>query len=406
LTIARRGSSRRRAAGISAFAVLAVSLGLTACGSSGSGSAGAGAGSSAGKSAITIGVSAAETGYLSASSDLPFLQGIRYAVQAVNAAGGVSGHPLQLTHVLDEQSTAATGVANVNQLINADHVDVVMAGSDSTACASVQSAVTAAQVPMTCISPPPAGSAYQFQVAASVPGMVADIMGYVKAQHIPSVALVGVTTVYGQIIAKIIKGLAAKFGVKVVFSTTVAATATDLTATMQKVKAANPGAVLDSITGPEHVVEAKGAAAAGLTVPLIQITDTTNVFQEAAQAYPNLYFVTLPPQAYPSIPDSSLAAAVKPFWTMYKSKDNGNMAQIAAAAYGWDAVHILAAAMAKSGAFTGPKLQTALQGLTYQGTNSLYKYSASDHSGEATVANPDSIGHFSGGTLKIVFNAS
>jgi branched-chain amino acid transport system substrate-binding protein len=350
-------------------------------------------------------VSAAETGYLSASSDIPFLHGIRYAVQSINSAGGVNGHPLKLAAVLDEQSVAATGVANVNQLINEDHVDAIMAGSDSTACASVESAITTAKVPMTCISPPPAGSAYQFQVAASVPGMVLDMMGYIKSRHIKSVALVGVTTVYGQIIAKIIKAFAAKSGIKVVFTTTVPPTSTDLTATMQKVKAANPGAVVDSITGPEHVVEAKGAAAAGLTVPLIQITDTTDVFQSGAQAYPRLYFVTLPPQAYPSIPNQSLATAVKKFWTFYKGK-NADMAQIAAAAYGWDAVHILAAAMTKSGAFTGARLQAALQALAYQGTNSLYKYSASDHSGEQSVPNPDSIGHFTGNTLHIVYNAS
>jgi branched-chain amino acid transport system substrate-binding protein len=351
-------------------------------------------------------VSAAETGYLSASADIPFLSGLKDAVSAINSAGGVDGRKLVLSAVLDEQSTAATGVANVNQLINQDHVDVIMAGSDSTACASAESAVTAAQTPMTCISPTPAGSAYQFQVAASVPGMVADEMGYLKSRHVTSVALVDVSTVYGEIIGKIIKGLAAADGIKVAYTTTVSATATDLTATMQAVKAAHPGAVVDSITGPEHVVEAKGAAAAGLSVPLIQITDTTNVFQEGAQAYPDLYFVALPPQAYPSVPGAALASAIKPFWIMYASQNGGSTAQIAAAAYGWDAVHILAAAMAKAGAFTGPKLQAALQDLTYQGVNSLFKYSATDHSGESTVPNPDSIGHFSASKLQIVYNAS
>ena len=378
----------------------ATSLLISACGSGTSGS-----GSSGQKSPITIGVSAAETGYLSASSDIPFLRGVRYAVQSINSSGGVKGHPLKLAAVLDEQSVASVGVSNVNQLINQDHVDVVMAGSDSTACAAVESAITTAKVPMTCISPPPTGSGYQFQVAASVPGMVLDMMTYIKSRHIKSVALVGVTTVYGEIIAKIIKAFAAKTGIKLVYTTTVSPTATDLTATMQAVKAANPGAVVDSITGPEHIVEAKGAAAAGLTVPLVQITDTTNVFQAGAQAYPNLYFVTLPPQAYPSIPNKALATAAQKFYAFYKGK-GADMAQIAAAAYGWDAVHILAAAMAKSGAFTGAKLQAALQSLTYQGTNSLYRYSASDHSGENSVPNPDSIGHFVGNKLEIVYNAS
>jgi hypothetical protein len=62
--------------------------------------------------------------------------------------------------------------------------------------------------------------------------------------------------------------------------------------------------------------------------------------------------------------------------------------------------------MAKAGAFTGPKLQAALQQLTYEGVNSLYKFSASDHSGEKVVPDPDSIGRFSGSKLQIVYNAS
>lgn len=390
--------------GASALASLAIAV-LASCSSS-SGSPSSSGSTASSASPITIGVSAAETGYLSASADIPFLNGLKYAVSAINSAGGVNGHQLVLSAVLDEQSSAATGVANVNQLINQDHVDVIMGGSDSTACASAESAVNAAQTPMTCISPTPTGSAYQFQVAASVSGMVADEMGYIKSRHITTIALVNVSTVYGQIIGKIIKGLAAADGIKVTYTTTVSATSTDLTATMQAVKAAHPGAVVDSITGPEHVVEAKGAAAAGLSVPLVQITDTTNVFQEGAQAYPNLYFVTLPPQAYPSVPDAALSAAIKPFWSTYSSKNSGDTAQIAAAAYGWDAVHILAAAMAKAGAFTGPKLQAALQDLSYQGANSLFKFSAADHGGENSVPNPDSIGHFSGSKLQIVYNAS
>ena len=355
---------------------------------------------------INLGVSAAQTGYLSGSSDIPFLRGIRDAVQAINAEGGVNGRPLKLASVLDEQSVAATGVANVNKLLNETHVDVVMAGSDSTACASVQSAITAAQVPMTCISPPPAGSSYQFQVAASVPDMVKDMMGFIKSKNITSVALLSVTTVYGQIISKIIQGIAAADGIKIVANVSVPSNATDLTATMQQVKASNPGAVVDSITGPEHVVEAKGAAAAGLAVPVVQITDTTDVFQAGAKAYSQLYFVTLPPQAYPSIPDPALLAADKPFVQLYSTGNGGDVTQIAAAAYGWDAVHILAAAMTSSGATTGDKLRSALEGLTYQGVNSLYKYSATDHSGENTVANPNSIGQFVNDKLQIVYNAS
>jgi branched-chain amino acid transport system substrate-binding protein len=381
------------------------SVAIAACGSSSSGgSLGSGGSSGSSHDPVMIGVSAAQTGYLSASVDLPYISGIKLAVAAINKSGGVNGRKLEIAKLLDEQSTPATGVSNVNALINQDHVNAILAGGDSTACGSVESAVTRAQVPMICVARPPLGSPYQFEVSSSVVKMTQAIVAYVKQQGITKVAFLSADNDYGQIIGKVIDGAAASQGIHVVLSTTVSASATDLTATMQKVAAAHPGAVLDSLAGPDHVLEAKGAAAAGLKVPLIEMSDTLSTFKQATAAYPDLAFLAQAPQVYPDVADPALKTATGQFIAQYTAS-GGNLSGVAGAAYGWDAVHILAAAIQKAGSTSGSKVQSALQALTYQGAVANYEFSGKDHSGQLSGPNPNVIAQYKGGKLVVISKA-
>ncbi|WP_216894352.1 ABC transporter substrate-binding protein [Nocardia alni] len=350
---------------------------------------------------VVIGVSAAQTGYLS-SVDLGYIAGLRLAVQEINAAGGAGGRRLEISGVSDEQSNPVVGVQNVNKLVNADSVDAILAGGDSTACSAARPVVTRNQLPMVCVAPPPTGSAYQFEVSSSVGKMVETIMAYVKHLEVKSVAFLATTSVYGQLIGTLVKAAVQADGISISSTTTVSATATDMTATMQQVAASHPGAVVDSIVGPGHILEAKGAEAAGLDVPVIQMSDTLQTFEQAAAAYPRTEFVVQAPQAYPLIPDTALRQADQTFLTAYQAS-HGDSALVTSAAYGWDAVHILAEAVARSGSATGPKVQAELNSLSWQGAVSSYRYSTKDHTGQNATANPNSIGSYSGDKLHITF---
>ena len=352
---------------------------------------------------VKIGVDAALTGYLAASSDVPFVDGVRSAVASINKSGGVAGHKFALT-VVDDASTASTGVANANKLVSQQGVGVLMGGSLSAQCSAVAPIAAARKVPMTCIAPPPAtGASYAFQVAAGLFPMVATEASFAAYHlHAKKIAFLYSQTPYGEAAAGIIQALAPKFGLTVALSQGVDPNSSDLSTLMGQVKSQGVDAVLDNLTGPVHVVEAKGAATAGLTVPLVQTTDVTSVFRQAASAYSNEYFLALPPQAYPSVANPKLKKAnaklIKAF--------HGSTSMIGQIAYGWDAVHVIAAAVKKSGAVTGPKLQAALQSLKYAGTLSQFVYSAADHTGEKTVANPDVIAHFVNGAVRVVFTPS
>jgi len=380
---------------VAAAAVLGAIAALGGCASPEAGPTGSG-------DPIKIGVDAALTGYLSASSDIPFVEGVKLAVQSINDAGGVLGRQLDVS-VVDDASDAGTGVSAATKLITQDRVDVLMGGSLSAQCSGVAPIALSHQVPMTCIAPPPEdGADYVFQVAAGLAPMLATQLGFAASElGAKDIAFIFSQTPYGQAGEAVTKALSGKFGLNVVFSEGVDANSSDLAPLMAKIKDASPDAVLDFLTGPAHIVEAKGAETAQLGVPIVQTTDVTSVFRQASDEYDDLYFLTLPPQAYPSIPDADLKAANEAFAEAF----DGDVDTIGQAAYGWDAVHILAAAMEQSQATTGPDLRDALESLTYQGALSQFAYSAEDHSGEKTVANPNSIAHFVDGELTVVYSA-
>jgi branched-chain amino acid transport system substrate-binding protein len=140
-----------------AAAVIAVATVLAACSSSGGKSATtspSGGGSSRPSSSqsaaaptgtpIKIGVAAAETG--SAASLFKDAAEVTKAwASAVNASGGIAGHPVSID-LLDTKSDPATGLADVKQLIS-DKVSALMI-MDTNSEAQVAPAITASNIPV------------------------------------------------------------------------------------------------------------------------------------------------------------------------------------------------------------------------------------------------------------------
>jgi ABC-type branched-subunit amino acid transport system substrate-binding protein len=143
----RRGRARRWPVGIAAACTLALALG--ACSSSGASTGGSsGSGNSVGsgsKSPITVAGIEELTGPF-ASGFAPAAEGYKAAVVAINAAGGIDGHPLQLAGPFDSQSTPAGGTTSAQQAIAA-HPAFVIAGSASPEVAGNEPVLDQAGIP-------------------------------------------------------------------------------------------------------------------------------------------------------------------------------------------------------------------------------------------------------------------
>lgn len=121
--------------------VLGVCTALAACGGGGSksasnGTAAAGAGKAPSGTPIKLGVMADLNGTC-APIGASIRLGTDLAVQQLNAAGGVNGHPVQVQYA-DPQSDPSQAVQLATQLVQQDHVDVLVGSCLSSECLGVE----------------------------------------------------------------------------------------------------------------------------------------------------------------------------------------------------------------------------------------------------------------------------
>jgi ABC-type branched-subunit amino acid transport system substrate-binding protein len=130
------------------LSLLVVALCLTACSTARQAAPPAASGNAQGNQAtgtpIKIGYMADANG-TSAPVAAGMHLGTDLAVQQVNAAGGINGHPLQVTYV-DPQSDPTHASQMATQLIQTDKVDVLMGAVLSSECLVVQQLVARLQV--------------------------------------------------------------------------------------------------------------------------------------------------------------------------------------------------------------------------------------------------------------------
>jgi branched-chain amino acid transport system substrate-binding protein len=389
--------NRRRKAALGAVLGGVVLTGsLAACSSSSStGSSGGGKGGT-----VKIGLAIGKTGYL-AAVDTPFGNGVQLAADYLNSNGGMGGKKVEVVP-LDMQSNAAKAVPVTNQLINQQKVGVIIGGSTSAATAADAPIIAPRKVPMIAASVLPAGSKWVFSTLQPVAKTNQIDLDFAKSVKATKVAVLYSQTPYGQSAAASMGAAAKADGLTVVASEAVETSATDLTPQLSKAKAAGAQAIIDVLSGPVHIVEAKGAATLNLTVPVIMGTDEVATFQPAAQAYPASYMTGIAPQVFPKNTDPQIKAANDKFLPVYQAA-YGDKPGIGSAGRGWDSVMILAEAVKASGATTGDKLRDALAKVTYTGTMSAYKFSDDDLTGQVNTPNPLGIVKENAGKLDVVF---
>lgn len=385
-----RGGRGRRLLATLAGAALAGAA-LTACGSSSSGSTGG---------EVSIGLAVGQTGYL-AAVDTPFGNGVKLAADYLNSHGGMGGKKIKVT-TRDMQSNAAKAVPVTNELINQDRVGVLIGGSTSAATAADAPLIGPKKVPMIAASVLPDQDDWLYSTLQPV-SKTDDIgLNFAKSLKATKVAVLYSQTPYGQSAAASMKDAAKTDGLQVVASEAVETSATDVTAQLSKAKSAGAEAIIDVLSGPVHIVEAKGAATLNLGIPLIMGTDEVATFIPASKAYPQTYITGIAPQVYPKNTDPAIKAANAKFLPIYQ-KAYGSKPGIASAARGWDSVMILAEAVKASGATTGDKLREALEKVSYTGTMSAYKFSPDDHTGQTTTPNPLGIIKYDGSKFQVVY---
>jgi branched-chain amino acid transport system substrate-binding protein len=140
-----RRRSGRSARFIAIAVVTAATAGLAACSSGGSSS---GSGGTSNHDPYVIGFTSdfsSNFGYLG----LGLKAGLNSYWDAINKQGGINGHPVKMI-ALDDDSQVNRGVANVTQLVTADHAIAVAGVMYSVICSAAVPVLTQYKVPEIC----------------------------------------------------------------------------------------------------------------------------------------------------------------------------------------------------------------------------------------------------------------
>lgn len=196
---------------------------------------------------ITLGAAVSLSGIFSDGGHYS-LEGYQLGVAHVNAKGGVLGRPLALKYY-DDQSTGATGVRLYERLINEDKVDLVT-GPYGTAI-SAPAANVAAKYKMPMLLPETAdvvmfsrGNRYIFQGLGPVQTYLFGLLSIAHDHGYKKLAVIGGDTPFPHSLADATPSVMRGFGQGIVYQEFYPGNASDYSAIVEKVRAANPDVVL------------------------------------------------------------------------------------------------------------------------------------------------------------------
>ena len=356
---------------------------------------------------IKIGLSGPLTGG-SSSMGVSMRDGVKLAVDEINAAGGVIGRKIELIE-RDDEAKNERGVQIAQELINKEKVVATVGFINTGVALAAQRFYQDAKIPV--MNNVATGSAithqfdkdpdnYIFRNSAhdsiQAPMIVDEA---ITRRGFKRVAILADSTNYGQLgredlekalAAKSVKAVAIeKFNIKDV----------DMTAQLLKAKEAGAEAVLTYAIGPELAQIANGMTKLGWKVPMIG-SWTLSMANFIDNAGPGGEGARMPQTFIQEPTTPKRQAFIINYLKTFKPKGNRIDSPVSAA-QGYDSVYLLAAAIKQANSTEGPKIRAALEDLKapVDGVVTTYikPFTKTDH--EAITANIPVFGEVKGGRV-------
>ncbi|MBY0466495.1 MAG: ABC transporter substrate-binding protein [Burkholderiales bacterium] len=347
----------------------------------------------------------------SADFGTPMQNGVRMAVDEINALGGYLGRPVELV-VKDDTARPDVGRQRSEELV-ADKV-VATIGFCNTGVAQASLDVfqqarlpliipCATGTPLTARYPAP--ESYVFRTSAKdaiqAPFVVADIVrrGWTR------VAVFADTTGYGEAGLKDVEAALAERNLTPVHVARFAIDVKDLQAELKAAQDAGANVVFSYTVGPENAVIAKGRDALKWAVPQVGAWPLSFPFfvNGAGAAAEG----ALMAQTFIAEPSNERRAA---FLSGYARKFGGSKIPVPmAAAQGYDTVYLLLHALfgVKGGQLSGPAIKAALEDIprNYYGVVATYEKPFSVTDKDALTANMLVMGQVKNGVVTFAYPA-
>jgi branched-chain amino acid transport system substrate-binding protein len=349
-----------------------------------------------------IGIAAGLTGY-AATVDRAWTDGVRLAVDAVNAKGGVNGRKLEVV-VEDNRSEPQEAVTVYRKMMSSDKVDAFLSGCVSAGNLAAAGMVARAQIPMVLCSILPQNEDHVKWAFSTLPPARFEVekrFEYLKeATQIRKVAVLHDPTPYANLQKAAAEKSAATYGLQLVGIDQYKQDDADLSVQIGKMNSAGAGAVLKIGLGGTTLTAAKNIKQLGINMQMLTSIEDLAVFRPVAEVLGDrFFFVAAPSQVSDALPDGPLKKAINDFLTPWKAKHGDRDPNWAGR--GWDAVMITVAAIQKANSFEGPKVRDAIETLSaFQGTTGIYAFSPTNHQG--ITQNPFALATIQNGRVRIV----
>lgn len=313
-----------------------------------------------------------------AANGVPTRDGIQVAVEELNAAGGIDGHPVEVVFE-DDQSKPDQAVILANKLITQNRVLMILGASFGSTTNAIASVVDKQKVPHLS---PTAWTKEELRILPYTYYFLADFVSVadrmldfatrdLKAKR---VGILRLTREYGQIASEAFQKLKGKYGVEIVREERGNDPDTDFTPQLTNIRAAKPDVLVSWFANPAGAISIKNARQLGLTIPIIgpvsmATRPTITVGGAAAEGAIIQSFIAaedpLPRQRH--------------FVELFQGK-RGKLPEVFES-MGYDMARVAATALRKVGGDRpdSAKLREALEGAQYEGAMCILRYSGKVH---------------------------
>lgn len=307
----------------------------------------------------------------------------------INDEGGIDGVPIEII-IEDDETDPGKAAQAARKLIQQDGVIAIIGATITPSSLSIKEVVNEEGIPMISLSAgnPVTEGDYRwvFRTAPKDAVAVATILSYIEELgNIKKVAVLHDSNAFGQSGADEIQATAGDYGLEVVAVEKYETNAPDLTAQLNKIKQANPDAVIVWGTNPGPAIAAKTMKQLDMNIPYFGSHGIANAkfIELAGDAAEGVIFPAgklLVPEAIEE--SDPVKQVVDEFIAEYSQEYGENPNTFAGHAY--DAFMILVDALKKVKSTDPEEIRSAIEETTdFVGCDGVFGYSPEDHDGIA-----------------------
>jgi branched-chain amino acid transport system substrate-binding protein len=315
----------------------------------------------------------------------PEAKTLEMLVEDINAKGGIIGKKVVLV-VKDSGGSPEKAVSFAKQLIEEEKVFAIIGPSTSGETMAIKNiAEEGKTILLSCaaaeviVNPL---AKYVFKVAPKDSYAAIKIFEQMRKMKISRIGVLSSNTGFGKAGKEQLEKLAPEHGIRIVVNEVYDKAATDLTAEVTKVKAANVQAIVNWSIEPAQAIVIKNARQIGLTVPIFQSHGFANIqyAKAAGAAAEGVLFPASRLVVADELPDKNRQKPViMAYKKAYEAKYGEDVSTFGGHAY--DSLTLLARALREAGD-NREKVRSSFENIkNFIGTAGIFNFSPADHNG-------------------------